>query len=420
MNSKNDLISDILDNPINLPNVFSSEESSSSSNIITMKCTKNLFTKNGLLYNIASYVLLFILTFFIIALLIFIKCGYPLLKVEIENILKTKRSIQKQQKNNKRNLITERRNKLKPRKNIKKGKNNNERIINLKMINNINLNKENIINSKLNPNKGNLLINKKNKKNILTSNNKKKTKNQNKKLLNSKNKISIKYNNYEMNNFPYQKAIICDKRNCGEYYIYLIKSKILILFGFCPEKDNNSRIIKLCIFFLSFSIYYAINFASFNEKMIHKIFEDGGKYDIIYFLPKIFISFAISHAICIIIKLLFLSERNLMNIKTRPSLAASENAANNEKGKLFRKYIIFFIMSFIFLGFFWILLSSFGAVYQNTQIFIFENSLISFAISFIYEIFINIFPCFFRITSLKSKDHNKECFYSFSKFLQLL
>ena len=420
VNSKNYLISDILDNPINLPNVFSSEESSSSSNIITMKCTKNLFTKNGLLYNIASYVLLFILTFFIIALLIFIKCGYPLLKVEIENILKTKRSIQKQQKNNKRNLITERRNKLKPRKKIKKGKNNNGRIINLKMINNINLNKENIINSNLNPNTGNLLINKKNKKNILTSNNKKKTKNQNKKLLNSKNKISIKYNNYEMNNFPYQKAIICDKRNCGEYYIYLIKSKILILFGFCPEKDNNSRIIKLCIFFLSFSIYYAINFAFFNEKMIHKIFEDGGKYDIIYFLPKISISFAISHAICIIIKLLFLSERNLMNIKTQPSLTASENVANNEKGKLVRKYIIFFIMSFIFLGFFWILLSSFGAVYQNTQIFIFENSLISFAISFIYEIFINIFPCFFRITSLKSKGHNKECFYSFSKFLQLL
>ena len=414
------MISDLLDNPINLTNDFSSEEGSSPSSIITMKCTKALFTKNGLLYNISSYVLLFILTFFLISLLLFIKCGYPLLKVEIENILKTKRNIQKQQKGNKnRNLLTERGNNLNRRKKTKKNINNNNRIINLQMINSINLNKGNIINSRLNQNSGKHLIHKKNNKNILTSNNKKTTKSENQKVLNTKRKISIKYNNYELNNFPYKKAIICDNRTCGEYYMYLIKSKILILFGFCPEKDNNSRIIKLCIFFLSFSIYYAINFAFFNEKMIHKIFEDGGKYDFIYFLPKIAISFAISHIICIIIKLIFLSERNLMNIKIQPSLDASEKAANNEKGKLIRKYI-FFIMSFVFLGFFWLLLSSFGAVYQNTQIFVFENSLISFAISFLYEIFFNIFPCFFRITSLHSNDKSKECFYTFSKFLQLL
>ena len=66
--------------------------------------------------------------------------------------------------------------------------------------------------------------------------------------------------------------------------------------------------------------------------------------------------------------------------------------------------------------FFWMLLSSFGAVYQNTQFIVFENTLISFGISFIYPFFYNIFPCFFRMCGLNSKS---ECLYNFSKALQI-
>ena len=218
----------------------------------------------------------------------------------------------------------------------------------------------------------------------------------------------------------YKTALLYDKRTCLEYYICLLKSKIPILFGFCPKNDYNSLNIKLCIFWLSFAIYYALNFSFFNEKIIHKIFEDGGKYDIMYFLPKISLSFAISHIITIIIKLIFLSERNLMNIRIQTSLESSERISSKERKNIFCKYIIFFILSLLFLVFFWFLLSSFGAVYKNTQIFIFKNALISFAMSFVYEFFINIFPCIFRIASLRTETRNKECSFTFSKFLQIL
>ena len=100
----------------------------------------------------------------------------------------------------------------------------------------------------------------------------------------------------------YEDAIKYDKRSFCEYYISLLKRKHPLLFGFCPFKDYNSIIIKSCIFFLSFGIYYAINFVFFNENMIHKIYEDGGKYNIFYFLPTLSISFAISHVLTIIIK----------------------------------------------------------------------------------------------------------------------
>ena len=94
--------------------------------------------------------------------------------------------------------------------------------------------------------------------------------------------------------------------------------------------------------------------------------------------------------------------------------------ASKEKRNIVIKYTMFFILGLIFLGFFWILLSSFGAVYQNSQLIVFENTLVCLAMSLIYPIFINIIPCIFRIPSLRSNSKDQQCIYNFSKFLQLL
>ena len=106
----------------------------------------------------------------------------------------------------------------------------------------------------------------------------------------------------------------------------------------------------------------------------------------------------------------------LIKRQLTPSLAY--NIAEKEKRNLVIKHIIFFILGVIFLVFFWMLLSSFGAVYPNTQIFIFKNALLSFAMSLIYPFFISILPCIFRMCSLRST--NSECTYKVSKFIQLL
>ena len=79
-----------------------------------------------------------------------------------------------------------------------------------------------------------------------------------KQILNKKTKII--YNDYELNSFDYKNALLYDERTCCQYYWSLIKVKNTIIFSFCPVKDYNSIIIKSCIFSLSFSIYYAINF----------------------------------------------------------------------------------------------------------------------------------------------------------------
>ena len=83
-----DLISDIVNNPNKLSNNFNSDNGgSSSSSIVTIKCTKNLFSKEGLKNNISSYILIIFIFTFLLCLVLFLKCGYPLLNNDINDII---------------------------------------------------------------------------------------------------------------------------------------------------------------------------------------------------------------------------------------------------------------------------------------------------------------------------------------------
>ena len=218
----------------------------------------------------------------------------------------------------------------------------------------------------------------------------------------------------------YQDAVIYDKGSCCKYYISLLKFKHPLFFSFCSFKDYNSMIIKSCIFFLSFVFNFFINFLFFNEDVIHQIYEDKGKYNYIYFIPKISISFAVSHILTIMIKYIFLSERNILEIKKKKSLVLAHAHTFKVINKLRIKYILFFLLGIIFLIICWIFLSSFGGVYKNTEKILLKNTLISFSVSFIYPFFMNIFPSLFRICSLSIKRHNLGCIYNLSKLFQLM
>ena len=411
--NKMDLISEIINDQNKLSNNFDPNgTSSSSSSVVTLKCTKTLFTKEGLKNNISSYILLIIIFYFTLCIILFIKCGYPLLNNDINDILKFKEKIEKKNKNE-MTQISERNSKIKnSHKRKRKSKNfpPKKRKIKLNRVNmphgmnflkNDNSSKKSIININT-------------KKNILNLNN---TENHYNKNTKEKN-IIIEYTNYELNTLDYKNALLYDKRTLCQYYCALLRKKHPILFAFCPMKDYNSMIIESSLFSLSFAIYYAINLAFFNEEMIHKIYENGGKYEIKNYIFIILISFAISYVISRLIIFIFLSERNLMEIKNQKTLEASNDIVPKVQKNLVIKYIIYFILGLIFLAFFWLLLSSFGAVYQNTQIIIFKNALISFGISLIYPIIFNIFPSIFRILSLNSESKDMDCMYSFSKVIQ--
>ena len=143
----------------------------------------------------------------------------------------------------------------------------------------------------------------------------------------------------------------------------------------------------------------------FNEKTIHQIYEDKGIYNFIYLIPYISYSFIASHTLFTIIKYFSLSERNIYEIKREKNIEDASDKIGKIKRCLTIKYILFFLLSILFLLFLWYYLSSFGAVYQNTQIYLIKNILISFGISMVYPLIINLFPSFIRIYSLSSIKH---------------
>ena len=393
------LISDIISNGNLLSNNLSSSDNSKT-NIGTLKCVSLLFSKNGLIKNIGSYLMVLTLIIFAVSIFIFYKCGYELIEQNIKEIitLKTgkKKKEEKRQKNKKK--------KMKIKKISNPGRKRKKKIKSRKS--SMATNKLFISPSKTFVKNTNLIENDEKKISIY------------KRKSSEKIGKPIKYKESELNLLNYKLAILCDRRTFIEYYNNLNSIKISVLFAFYPMDDYNIKIIKICLFFLWFVIYFSVNTFFFNDNTFHQIYLDGGKYNFIYFLPQIIYSFIICIIINNFIKYFSLSERNFLEIKNENNIKKIKDKADSVKRCLIIKYITFFILSFVFLIVFWYYLSSFCAVYQNTQIYLLINTGISFLIGSLFPLIFNLLPCLIRMNSLKSK--NSETLYSISKFIQIL
>ena len=164
--------------------------------------------------------------------------------------------------------------------------------------------------------------------------------------------------------------------------------------------------------------YLIVNLFFFNDKVIHKIYKDEGNYNLIYFIPFIFYSFIISHFIYVLIKYFSLSESNICEINYISNNKKSDGVVQKIKRCIIIKYILFYTLSIIFLSFFWYSLSSFSAVFQNTQKYLIMNTMISFCFSLIYPFIINLIPSFLRLYSLQNP--KRECIYKINRYVQLI
>ena len=315
----------------------------------------------------------------------------------IENIRNVGNKIESNKKNNK-----------KGNKSFKRKKNH----IEIKNDNN-----ESIINSNLN-------------NNILDINNKKKRNNNkskhqtNTKLMEHKTKERVKtimeYVEYEINGLEYDLALQYDKRTYCQYYISLLRTKHNIIFSFFYNKDYNSRIIKIDLFFIGFTTHYTVNALFYNYETMHKIYVSNGSFDIEYQLPKIIYSSLISIVLNTLLKMLALSNSDILKFKQDRNKEGINKRGEELNNKLNIKFVFYFIISFIVLLFFWYYLSMFGAIYRNTQYHLLKDTLISFALSQLYPFGIFLIPGLFRIPSLSGSNKKRECFYKFSKILQIL
>ena len=228
----------------------------------------------------------------------------------------------------------------------------------------------------------------------------------------------MEYNDEEKNNLSYNIAIKYDKRNYCQYYISLLRTKHNFIFSFIYNNDYNSKIIKINLYLISFSIYYTVNALFFDDETMHKIYLDKGSLNIEYQLPKIIYSSIISIILNTLLKLLALSSDKIIEFKkdkTKDNIHVREIKL---KKTLKIKFILYFILGFIILFVFLYYISMFGVIYKNTQIHLLKETLISFGLSSIYPFGIYLLPGIFRIPALSNKNNKKECLYKFSKFMQ--
>ena len=227
-------------------------------------------------------------------------------------------------------------------------------------------------------------------------------------------------NDEEMNNLEYELAIILDKRTYFQYYCSLLKKKQLILFTFLPANDYNLLSLKISLFILSFSLYFTINGFFFSDDTMHKIHEDKGGYSVICRIPQILYSSLISAVINMLLKMLSLSEKNILMIKQLKDVNLALKEKRSIEICLTIKFNIFFILSTLLLSFFWYFISCFCAVYSNTQIILIKDTLISFGLSMLYPFGLNLLPGFFRLPALRTKNKDKKCLYNISKLVALI
>ena len=191
------------------------------------------------------------------------------------------------------------------------------------------------------------------------------------------------------------------------------------MFSFFGSDDYNSKIIKIDLFFIGFTIYYTVNALFYNDNTMHKIYEDEGSFDFIYQLPKNIYSSLISMVLNMILKLLALSNDRIISFKQSKIRKQVKKKGKDLENKLRIKFILYFTISFLFLLFFWYYLSMFGAIYRNTQLHLLKDTLISFGLSLLYPFVTYLLPGLFRIPALSEPKKNRKLLYKFSKFLQI-
>ena len=405
----------------------------SKANIDFIFCYKILFSKEGIIYNIGFYILISVIIFHVIIIIIFYIKGLDKIKDIIELIsyginnkkLLTRKENETKNENIKSGLnsiITTGLNKIKKRsksiinKNKKKKsiliENKNENIKMKKNIRNINANSNMSISNNINKKRRS-----QNSTNILFN----KIKLSDKTKLEKTKKI-MEPNKQEINQYLYEYAIKFDDRSFCEYYISLIQTKHALIFSFYYNNDYNSKIMKIDLFFVNFIINYTISALFFTDKTIHQIYEDKGKYKILYQLPQIIYSTIISSILNTILKLFALSENSILDFKKNKDKDNDKKTIKKLKQKLINKlnikFILYFIISSIILILFWYYLSLFCSIYENTQIFLIKDTLISFGLSLLYPLGLYLLPVILRISALSNKNNERICLYNFSKFLQ--
>ena len=163
----------------------------------------------------------------------------------------------------------------------------------------------------------------------------------------------------------------------------------------------------------------AMNIFFFTDDSMHKIYKNYGKWNFVQNIPQIIYSLLVSQGIQVLICFLTLTDKYFYQIKR----SKFEQSNSIEIFKILKcikiKLCIFYVITFVLFIFYWYAVTSFCAVYKNTQIIFIKDSLSSFLGGILYPFPLYLFPALLRIISLKSEKKNLSCLYKLSDFIPI-
>ena len=362
--------------PMIIPEDFF-EKKEEYSNIKVFKCAKQVFSLKGQKYNFGSYILLACFFCFIGGVVFYFLKGKKQMENDFENLNKS----------------------------VKKSKN-------------INVNDNNINNNPANPPKN--------------DDEKKTGKNTNDDEVN---KEKIQYdillkqqeqnpanvvkdfviNEEDLNSIDYDTAIKIDKRNYWKYYWSLLKMKQLCIFTFFTHTDHNSRSVKIILFTLFISFYFAFTALFFNDDIMRDIYIYKGSPLAAIHVTNIILSSFCCLVMNLIIRFVSLSERNIHKALNEKNPDDRRSKIEEIRRQLSIKLIIVFITSGLLIGLCWYYVAAFCAVFKNSQGHYFANVLCAFIICNLWPCVTSLIAPWFRIKSIKDK--NSKCMYKLSQII---
>ena len=237
--------------------------------------------------------------------------------------------------------------------------------------------------------------------------------------INKKEENNYKYTNIELNELDYLEAIKYDKRTFCQIYWSILNREHLILFTFFSWGDYNLTSVKFARFFFFICTDMAMNIFFFTDDSMHKIYKNYGKWNFVQNIPQIIYSLLVSQGIQVLICFLTLTDKYFYQIKR----SKFEKSNSIEIFKILKcikiKLCIFYVITFVLFIFYWYAVTSFCAVYKNTQIIFIKDSLSSFLGGILYPFPLYLFPALLRIISLKSEKKNLSCLYKLSDFIPI-
>jgi len=237
----------------------------------------------------------------------------------------------------------------------------------------------------------------------------------------NKNEIKEKeiLDNFELNQLDFYEAIKIDKRTFIQIYWGLLKREHPIIFTFFAFDDYNLIYIKLTRFIFLTSTDMVMNVFFFSDESMHKLYVNYGKYDFIQQIPQILYSTIISKLIEIILCYLSLTDKPIYQIKNLMLDNSSKQMQFIYKC-INIKLIIFFVFTFIFIIFYWYIISAFCSVYKNTQITFIKDWIFSFLLGILLPFFLYLIPSSLRICAIKNKNNKCSSFiYKLSEIIPI-